>query len=125
MNRCKIFETLSRYDLDRDVCIIISGASLVVQGIIDETNDIDIATTTEYYQSLDWETKIGTLGKEIKYLDNIEISDNLYNPDEVVIINGYKFSNLKYNLKIKEMLHRASDEKTISELKKRLNENNI
>lgn len=122
MNRSEIFETLSRYDLDRDACIIISGASLVVQGVIDETNDIDIATTTEYYQSLDWETKIGALGKEIKYLDNIEISDNLYNPDEVVIINGYKFSNLEYDLKIKEMLHRTTDEKTISELKKRLNE---
>ncbi len=121
MNRCEIFETLSRYDLDKDVCIIISGASLVVQGILDETHDIDIATTTEYYQSLDWKTKIGALGKETKYLDNIDISDNLYNPDEVVVINGYKFSNLKYNLKIKEMLHRATDEKTISELKKRLN----
>lgn len=118
MNRYEIFETLDKYNLDKNICIVLSGASLVVQGIIDETNDIDIATTTEYYQSLDWETKIGAFGKEIKYLDNIEISDNLYNPDEVVIINGYKFSNLKYDLKIKEMLHRASDEKTISELKK-------
>ena len=118
MNKNDIFIALDKYEIDKDECIIISGASLVVQGIIQSTSDIDIATTSAYYNSLNWETKIGAMGKEIKCLDCIEISDNLYEPKEVVLINGYKFAKLSYVLKVKKLLNREKDKKLISILEK-------
>ena len=69
MNKKQIFETLDKYNLDKNECIILSGAALVVQGIIESTNDIDIATTTKFYNTLNWPSKVGALGKEIKYID--------------------------------------------------------
>ena len=105
MNKEEILKTLDKYNLDKNECIILSGASLVAQGITQSTNDIDIATTTKFYNSLDWQKKIGALGKEIKYIDNLEISNNLYEPDKTVTINGYKFANLDFVLKVKEMLY--------------------
>ena len=52
MDRKEILQTLDKYDLDKNQCIILSGASLAVQEIIEGTNDIDIATTNEFYNSL-------------------------------------------------------------------------
>ena len=120
MNREEILKTLDKYNLNKDECIILSGASLVAQGITESTNDIDIATTTEFYNSLNWQTKIGALGKEIKYIDNLEISNNLYEPDKIVTINGYKFANLEFVLKVKEMLYRLKDKAIIKKLRKNL-----
>lgn len=117
MNREEILKTLKDYNIDRDKCIILSGASLTVQGIVKSTSDIDIATTTDYYNSLNWDSKIGALGKEIKYLDNIEISDNLYNSEKVIEIDGYKFANLEFALEVKEMLYRLKDKNIIKRLR--------
>ena len=95
MNKIDILNKLNSLDFDKERVIIISGASLVIQDIIDETNDIDMATDLEYYNSLDWEKRIGAFNKEIKVNGIFEISDNLYEKDEYILINGYKFMNLK------------------------------
>lgn len=119
MNKLEIFEVLNKSNLDKDKIIIISGASLVVQGIIKETPDIDIATTLEYYSSLNYPTKIGGFGKEIKYFGSVEISDNLYDENyETIKVNGYKFLNLKDILKIKKLLNREKDKAIIQKLEK-------
>ena len=120
MNKEEIFSTLEKYNLSKEDCIILSGASLVVQGITESTGDIDIATTTKYYNSLDWQTKIGALGKEIKFKDNIEISNNLYDDKRFVKIGGYKFANLEFVLEVKEMLYRLKDKNIIKQLRKSL-----
>ena len=120
MDKEEILKTLDKYELDKEQCIILSGASLVVQGVIDSTSDIDIATTTEFYNSLNWEKKVGALGKEIKYIDNIEISNNLYRPNQIVEVNGYKFADLSFILEVKEMLYRLKDKQVIKKLRKTL-----
>ena len=120
MNKKEIINLLNKYNIDKENCIVLSGASLVVQGIIPSTSDIDIATTTEYYNSLNWDKKIGALGKEIKYLDNIEISNNLYEQNKYVVIDGYKFANLEFILEVKEMLYRLKDKDIIKDLRQKL-----
>ena len=94
MNKECILKKLNESNLDKDRIIIISGASLIVQGIISETNDIDLSCDKKYYENLNWKTKIGAYGTEIKYNDIFEISPNLYSPGEIVIINNYRFMNL-------------------------------
>lgn len=120
MNKIDILNKLNSLDFDKERVIIISGASLVMQDIIEETNDIDMATDLDYYNSLDWEKRIGAFNKEIKVNGIFEISDNLYEKDEYVLINGYKFMNLKTILKIKKALNREKDKEVIERINKLL-----
>lgn len=121
MNKQVIFERLSNLDLDKNKYIIISGASLVAQGVIETTPDIDLACPKEYYDSLNWSTKIGAFGKEIKYKSDFEISENLFMPNDTIVINGYRFLTIEKCLEIKLALNREKDKKVIAKLKKFLN----
>ena len=49
MKKLEIFKELEKLDLPKDKYIVISGASLVCQDIIDETDDIDLTCSKEYY----------------------------------------------------------------------------
>lgn len=123
MDKNEIFNELKKLDLDKNEIIIISGASLVVQGIIDKTSDIDLTCSKSYYDKINWPTKIGSFGIEIKYKDNFEISNNLYDKEKVVKINGYNFSNLEHCLDIKKRLNRKKDKRIITKLDLILGEN--
>ena len=122
MNKAQIFEKLNSLNLDKDKIIIISGASLVVQDIIEQTPDIDIATSTEYFNSINWNMRLGAFKKPVKYFDCFDISDNLYYENaEIVTINGFKFLNLKDILATKKALNRETDFYIIQKLEDLLN----
>ncbi len=116
MTKEEIFKKLDLLDLDKNKFIIISGASLVIQDIIDETNGIDLACDVDYYNSIDWDKKLGFLDKEIKYNDVFEIGTNYYYPTEYILINGYKVMNLEKCLELKQLLNRKKDKKLINKL---------
>ena len=116
MNKLEIFKELEKLDLPKDKYIVISGASLVVQDIIDETDDIDLTCSREFYDKLDWPTRIGAFGVEIKYKDCFEIGCNLPKYQDIVLINGYRFLSLEDCLEIKKRLNRPKDKKLIKEL---------
>lgn len=52
MNKKDIINTLNKYNFDKNKFCIISGAALVLLGIIEKTKDIDIAVTEDYYSNL-------------------------------------------------------------------------
>ena len=117
MNKDKLFEKLKAFPLDKSKIIIISGASLLAQNIIDSSPDIDIVTSTKYYNSIGWPEKIGAFGKKVKYFDVFEISDNLYDENaKTLTINGFKFLNIADILKIKLALNRKKDQQIIKKL---------
>ena len=116
MNKLEIFKELEKLDLPKDKYIVISGASLVVQDIIDETDDIDLTCSKEFYDKLDWPTRIGAFGVEIKYKDCFEIGCNLPEYQNVVLINSYRFLSLEDCLEIKKRLNRSKDKKLIKDL---------
>ena len=116
MNKEEIFNELEKLDLPKDKYIVISGASLVCQDIIEKTTDIDLTCSKEFYEELDWPIKIGAFGIEVKYKDSFEISYNLYEYQDVVLINGYNFLSLEDCLEIKKRLNRPKDKKLIKEL---------
>ncbi len=116
MNKLEIFKELEKLDLPKDKYIVISGASLVCQDIIDETDDIDLTCSKEFYDELDWPIRIGAFGVEVKYMDYFEISYNLYEYQDVVLINSYRFLSLEDCLEIKKRLNRPKDKKLIKEL---------
>ena len=116
MNKLEIFKELEKLDLPKDKYIVISGASLVVQDIIDETDDIDLTCSKEFYDKLDWPIRIGAFGVEIKYKDCFEIGCNLPEYQNVVLINSYRFLSLEECLEIKKRLNRPKDKKLIKDL---------
>ena len=116
MNKVEVFEKLDKLDLDKNNYIIISGASLVVQDIIDDTSDIDLSCSKEYYNSIEWPTKTGYFNTEIKYKDCYEIGCNFFDEDKIIIINGYKFRNLEACLDLKILENKKADKKLIKKL---------
>ena len=116
MTKEEIFKELEKFALLKEDYIVISGASLVVQGIIEESDDIDLACSKEFFDKLDWPTRIGAFGIEVKYKDCYEISYNLYEYQDVVLVNGYRFLSLEDCLEIKKRLNRPKDKKLIKEL---------
>lgn len=116
MNKVEVFEKLDKLDLDKNNYIIISGASLVVQDIIDDTSDIDLSFSKEYYNSIEWPTKTGYFNTEIKYKDCYEIGCNFFDEDKIIIINGYKFMNLEACLDLKILENKKDDKKLIKKL---------
>ena len=116
MNKVEVFEKLDKLDLDKNNYIIISGASLVVQDIIDDTSDVDLSCSKEYYNSIEWPTKIGYFNTEIKYKDCYEIGCNFFDEDKIIIINGYKFMNLEACLDLKILENKKGDKKLIKKL---------
>ena len=109
LNKLKELEKI----IDIDQVIILSGASLVLHDIIEETEDIDLACTKEYYDQLNWHEKTGAYGINIKEYSCFEIGYNLYFPNDVDIIDEYKCLNLKKCLEIKNMLNRDKDKTVI------------
>ena len=116
MHKVEVFEKLDKLDLDKNNYIIISGASLVVQDIIDDTSDINLSCSKEYYNSIEWPTKTGYFNTEIKYKDCYEIGCNFFDEDKIIIINGYKFMNLEACLDLKILENKKADKKLIKKL---------
>lgn len=117
MNKKQIFEKLEELKLDKNKIIIISGASLVVQDVLLQTSDIDMACKKEYYSKINWPEKIGYFGSKIKFFDVFEIGVNFYEPKQTVTINGYKFMNLDACLKLKKLTNRDRDKQVIKLIK--------
>ena len=116
MNKVEVFEKLDKLDLDKNNYIIISGASLVVQDIIDDTSDVDLSCSKEYYNSIEWPTKTGYFNTEIKYKDCYEIGCNFFDEDKIIVINVYKFMNLEACLDLKILENKKEDKKLIKKL---------
>lgn len=57
MNKNEIIEKLKKSNLDKNEIIVISGASLVVHDIINDTEDIDLICTKEYYEMINWKKR--------------------------------------------------------------------
>ena len=98
INREKILEILKQYHFDSDKYMVISGAAMVLYGIKEFTNDIDIAVTREYYDYLleKYDCKFDCYdsnGNKCYYIDNF-------------INFGLKYySNNKDNSKAKEIIY--------------------
>ncbi len=125
MNKEEILEILKKYDIDKNEVMILSGASMVMHGVKEKTNDIDIAASPGYEKKL-----LQKYDCKLKYENVYKIDDKIefwtnyfdYNYD---IIDGYKFQKLIDIIKLKEKLNREKDQKDIKLIKEFLNKQDI
>ena len=115
MTKQEIFEKLEELNLDKSKYIIIGGASLVCQDVLDETEDIDLACSREVFDSLDWPVRV-EYGSEIKYKDCFDIDYNLYDLEHIDIIDGFQCSDLVACYELKKSMNKPKDKKLIQKL---------
>ena len=121
MNKEEILYKLSKLELDKKEYIIISGAALVLQDLIDYTNDIDLSCSKEYFDSINWDTRVGYFNTNIKYYDCFEIGPNFYDINNIINIDGYNVQNLYSLYKLKKIENKEKDKETIKKLERVLN----
>lgn len=115
MKKKDIFEKLDELDIDKNKYLIIGGAALVCQGVKSETDDIDLSCSLDFYNSLDWKTKIGNYNTEIKYKDLYEIGPNFYE-DDYDEIKGYHFMKLESLLELRKQEKHKENKNIIKKL---------
>lgn len=118
LNKEAILKKLETLNLNKDKIIIISGAALVLQDIIEYTSDIDLSCEKEYYKEINWNTKIGYFNTEIKYYDCFEIGTNFYDINEITTVNKFNVQNLNSIYKLKLLSNKIKDKDTIKKLEK-------
>lgn len=128
MNKKDILEFLSEYNLDNKNYMIISGASMVIQGIKETTKDIDISVSKEYYEYLlkKYDCKFEKEVNGVKvYIINgiINFSENYYNRDEIIMYDGFPLQSLSGIRKLKLGLNRKKDIDDINKINKYLDLN--
>lgn len=126
MIRKDIIETLNNYNLDKDKFIIISGAALVLQNFSNQTHDIDIWVSKDYYEHLlsNFNCKfdrINEFGNKAFMIDDVINFGFDFCPNNYVYINGYKVASLRDCYNVKKFLNRDKDKKLLLKLEKELN----
>lgn len=129
MNKNDIFKTLEKYGFDKEKILILSGAAMVVNGIKETTNDIDMAVSDDYERVI--------LDKYKCELKEMSCDNKVYSIDGIIdfslnyydfgydIKEGYKVQKPVEILKLKETLNREKDKKDIDLIQNYLALNNV
>lgn len=126
MIKKEIITTLNNYNLDKDKFIIISGAALVLQNFSNQTHDIDIWVSKDYYEYLlsnfncEFD-RINEFGNKAFMIDDVINFIFDFCPKNYVYINGYKVASLRDCYNVKKLLNRDKDKELLLKLEKELN----
>lgn len=116
-----ILKILESYDIDYNESIILSGASLVLQGVKEYTSDIDISVSDKVYHDL-LKRYSCTLEKivdndKIWFIDDIiNFGRTYYDKVEFYLLNGYKIQTIESILELKRELGRSKDMEDIKHI---------
>lgn len=125
LNKLQILDILNYYNLPKNEYVIISGASMVLQDVKENTSDIDISVSEKLYDYLlkNYECKLEKIlenNVRVWYLGDINFSTNFYQTVEYENINGYQCQTIEDILKLKKKLNRGKDLNDIKLLERRL-----
>ena len=128
MNKEEIIEKLKEYNFDKNKYIVISGAAMVLLGIKDKTQDIDIAVKDGYKDYLvdNYNVtfdRMNEYNEPVYFIDNIVNFAVTYYSEKKEYVNGIPVQNVNDILKLKKRLNREKDKIDIEKLEnyKRLN----
>ena len=124
MNKEKYLEILDSLDLDKNsYCIIASGAMLM-HGLRDACEDVDIKVTEELFQELlkKYNMKQSTRYDYVYELnDKIDVNCRNYNSNNIEFVDGYPVEKLEVQLKWMLKNNRPKDQEKIKLVKEYLN----
>ena len=127
MNKEEILKVLKKYNFDKDKYIVISGAAMVLLGIKEKTNDIDIAIKEEYYDyllnnySCTFE-RVNEHNNKIYFIDDVINFSSSYYKSNFVLVDDIPVQTIEDILELKLYLNREKDKKDIELIKEFMNE---
>lgn len=124
MNKEELYKLVEKLKLPITEYCILSGGSLVMHGIRENTNDLDIDITKKGFEIIKKyfsPTLVDENKKLYKITENIEcFLDNNFETD-IEFIDGYPCQSLMSVYRLKKKLNRERDQSDIIAIKKVLN----
>ena len=123
MKRREYLRKLDELGLDKDKYCIIAGGVMLMNGLKNDTDDIDIRVLPSYFEELKSRFEFR---KSSKYLylyelgDNIEVAVVEFNEKDVEFIDGYPVLSLRKELEWKFKNNREKDKDSIIKIEEYL-----
>lgn len=116
LNKNDILNLIKKYNLDNEEVKIISGAAMVLHGLKEKTNDLDISVSLNMYKYLLDKYNCTLEKKDVFYIDDvINFSYDYYNVDTIKY-NNCNVQTVKSILELKNSLNREKDKIDISKI---------
>ena len=101
MNKEKIIKEINRLKLDKNEFWLLGSSSLVLRGIIEQANDIDLAITNKLYKELTKNYKLTYLGtnhssKWYRINDKIECCIEEIDKEKIEFTKPFNLIDLEY-----------------------------
>ena len=110
MNKKEVLSVLNNYNFPKNDFIVLSGAAMVLMGIKESTNDIDISVSKKFYNQL---LKDDVINFGSRYFDT-----------DYLICEGYQLQTPLAIKRLKQSLNRNKDKNDIYLIDKYLEEHN-
>ena len=127
MNKKEYINKLDKLDLDKERYCIISGGVMLLYGLKENTEDIDIKVKPDYFEELKEKFKFKQSPK-YPYLYELDESTEVavldYGDEDIRIVAGYPVESLELQLKWMLENNRPKDKEKITIIENFLKENN-
>ena len=129
MKKIELLNLLEELDFPKDEYYVLSGASLVLRGIREEANDLDLCISEELFNQI--KDKFNLIQEKknecgfYKINDNLEIVVDKKDDFKMEIGENYNLEDLQTILDFKIKRNKPKDQKDIENIKKYLEKNNI
>lgn len=129
MKKIELLNLLEELDFPKDEYYVLSGASLVLRGIKEEANDLDLCISEELFIQIKNKFNLTDERKNecgfYKINDNLEIVVDKKEDFKMEIGEKYNLEDLQTILDFKLKRNKPKDQKDIENIKKYLEKNNI
>ena len=103
MNKEEIFKKIDSLPLKKEDYIIIGDSALVLQGIIEKTDNIWLSCSQEVYDHIDWGEEKIDLFNHLKYNNDIKIISHQFEKNNILKKENYSVLNLETCYEIKRL----------------------
>ena len=129
MKKIELLNLLEELDFPKDEYYVLSGASLVLRGIKEEANDLDLCISAKLFNQIKDKFNLTDERKNecgfYKINDNLEIVVDKKEDFKMEIGEKYNLEDLQTILDFKLKRNKPKDQKDIENIKKYLEKNNI
>ena len=129
MKKIELLNLLKELNFPKDEYYVLSGASLVLRGIKEEANDLDLCISAELFNQIKDKFNLTDERKNecgfYKINDNLEIVVDKKEDFKMEIGEKYNLEDLQTILDFKLKRNKTKDQKDIENIKKYLEKNNI
>ncbi len=108
MNKAEIVNKLNEYNFDKNEYLVLSTASLVLQGIKDNANDIDLAVSSKLYKEITTAYKGIYKEPDVYTFDCFDIGPKYFD-SEKTLIDDLPVQTIPNIVKLKQKLNREKD----------------